>query len=587
MPESKLIRAVFISSMVTMIMSNLATFAGSMVDGVITSRFLGSECMAAFQLSIPLNLCVVMIFQVFSIGVQNTCARFLGEGKPQSSISAYTTSVLILTVIGIIAGAAAAAFHSPISALLGATGSKASLSGDLGQYITGLSFGLPVMFIMPLTIGVMYIEGRGNYVVTAVILQAAVDVAGDLLNIFVFRKGMLGMGIATSVCNYASFLFLIFVRFRFYEPIIRVDRHQFRLSSLKEVFRVGFPAAVDRMYKTIQMYTVNIVLAAIATSAEIAAFGAINTLNYIYNPVTMGIGTAVLTMSAVFFGEKDVKAIQQLMRYAVRTTLLVETCVAAVSFLGAPLLMLLFFDPSNAEGMGVAVRALRIYVLYIPIYGINYIFQKYYNSIGNIKMNYILSAFDNLIYICPLVIVLGNLFGSDGVFISFVLAEILTVISMIIVVALKNRRMPEGLSDMLDLPEEIRISDEDQYQVSAGTASEVIAASEGLRSFCLAKGLPAREANRFSLAVEELGMNIMRWGREKNKNASVDIRLSCLDGWTLRVRDNGGLFDAPKWLEIHDEDDPLRNFGLRLVLKGAREVSYVTALKINNLIIKY
>ncbi|OON84981.1 hypothetical protein BXO88_14750 [Oribacterium sp. C9] len=587
MPESKLIRAVFLSSMVTMILSNLATFAGSMVDGVITSRFLGSESMAAFQLSIPLNLCVVMIFQVFSIGVQNTCARFLGAGKLKSSVSAYTTSVFILTGIGIITGVITAVFHTPISALLGATGDKASLADGLGQYITGLSFGLPVLFIMPLTIGVMHIEGRGSYVVGSVILQAVVDVVGDLLNVFIFRKGMLGMGIATSVCNYASFLFLIFIRSRCYEPVIQVDRREFDLSSLKEVFKVGFPAAVDRVYKTVQMYTVNMVLAAIATSAEIAAFGAINTLNYIYNPITMGIGTAVLTMSAVFFGEKDEKSIRQLMRYAVRVAIIVEACVAVISFAGAPLMMRMFFDSSNTDSLVIAVRALQMYVLYIPIYGINYMFQKYYNSTGNIKMNYILSAFDNLIFICILVFVLGNLLGSDGVFISFVLAEILTTISMIIVMAVKHRRIPKGISDMLDLSEEIHVPECDQYQVSADSVAEVVAASEGLREFCLSKGLPGRTANRFSLAVEELGINIMSWGREKNKKATVDIRMACLDGWTLRVRDNGGLFDATKWLEIHDEDDPLHNFGLRLVLKGAKDVSYVSAMKINNLIIKY
>jgi anti-sigma regulatory factor (Ser/Thr protein kinase) len=158
---------------------------------------------------------------------------------------------------------------------------------------------------------------------------------------------------------------------------------------------------------------------------------------------------------------------------------------------------------------------------------------------------------------------------------------------MMIVMAVKTRRVPTGISDMLDLPEEIHVPECDQYQVSADSVTEVVAASEGLREFCLSKGLPGRAANRFSLAVEELGINIMSWGREKNKNATVDIRMACLDGWTLRVRDNGGLFDATKWLEIHDEDDPLHNFGLRLVLKGARDVSYVSAMKINNLIVKY
>ena len=112
-------------------------------------------------------------------------------------------------------------------------------------------------------------------------------------------------------------------------------------------------------------------------------------------------------------------------------------------------------------------------------------------------------------------------------------------------------------------------------------------ASESIYRFCIEKGMSLREAFRFSLAVEELGNNILRWGTVKNKHASMDIRLYENEGWSLRVRDNGGLFDPTKWLEIHNEDDPTHNFGLRLVLKNAKDVFYVNAIKTNNLTVKY
>lgn len=584
--ESTLIRNVFMSSMVTMILSNLTTFAGSMVDGVVISRFLGTSCMAAFQLSIPFTLCMVMVSQVFSVGVQNVCAKKLGARKGDEANSAYTTSMILLAAISIAVSVATIIGASGFSRLLGATGEKAELAGELSEYIIGLSFGTPMLCIMPVIISVMFLEGKGKKVMTALLIQTVVDVALDLANVFWFKKGMLGMGIATSVCYYAAFLYILFSRFT-EKGAIRMRADSFRISCMTGVFKIGLPAAVDRAYKTIQMLVLNKVLAAVAASAAIAAFGNINTLNNIYNPITSGIGTAVLTMTAVFYGERDKKSISILMKNAVKITLLVEVIVAVVSFVTAPFLMLIFVKSSEADALAIAIRALRIYVLYIPVYGINHILQKYYNSIGNMRMTYILSAFDNLIFICLFAVILGNRFQADGVFLSFFVAEVCTLVSMFFVIFVILKRPPRSVDDFLDLPKDFELSAERHLSVSASNEEEVIAASEEVTQFCKRNGMPSREAMYFALAVEELGMNIVRYGIREKKSGSMDIRLCRGDNWMLRIRDNGGAFDPTNWLSLHEEDEKEKNIGIRMVLSGAKDVSYVNAIKTNCIVIEY
>ena len=72
--DSVLIHAVFISSMITMILSNLTAFAGSIIDGVFISKCLGTSAMAAFQLYVPLNMAMVLINKIFSVGIQSVCS---------------------------------------------------------------------------------------------------------------------------------------------------------------------------------------------------------------------------------------------------------------------------------------------------------------------------------------------------------------------------------------------------------------------------------------------------------------------------------------------------------------------------------
>ena len=105
------------------------------------------------------------------------------------------------------------------------------------------------------------------------------------------------------------------------------------------VFRIGLPSAVDRFYKTVQLFVINKVLLAVSSGAAIAAFADINTLNNVFNSVVMGFGASTLTMAGVFVGEGDRDSLKALFRLAVKKTLLSTGALAAAVFLAAPLLI--------------------------------------------------------------------------------------------------------------------------------------------------------------------------------------------------------------------------------------------------------
>ncbi len=115
-----------------------------------------------------------------------------------------------------------------------------------------------------------------------------------------------------------------------------------RPKRLLPVFRIGLPSAVDRFYKTVQLFVINKVLLTVSSGAAIAAFADINTLNNVFNSVVMGFGASTLTMAGVFVGEGDRDSLKALFRLAVKKTLLSTGALAAAVFLAAPLLIGIF-----------------------------------------------------------------------------------------------------------------------------------------------------------------------------------------------------------------------------------------------------
>lgn len=53
----------------------------------------------------------------------------------------------------------------------------------------------------------------------------------------------------------------------------------------------------------------------------------------------------------------------------------------------------------------------------------------------------------------------------------------------------------------------------------------------------------------------------------------------------MRIRDNGKPFDPVEWQKTNHPDDPTSGLGIRMVIGLAKEVRYVPAMDMNNLML--
>jgi serine/threonine-protein kinase RsbW len=57
------------------------------------------------------------------------------------------------------------------------------------------------------------------------------------------------------------------------------------------------------------------------------------------------------------------------------------------------------------------------------------------------------------------------------------------------------------------------------------------------------------------------------------------------DSGVIRMRDDGKPFDPIRWLEKNSGDDPVSGLGIRVVTGLAKNVHYMAAMEMNNLLI--
>ena len=583
-----------------MMANYLMNFMGSIIDGIVISRFLGTDFMAAFQLVMPLILLCTMLGMMFSTGLQTVCSKCLGSGSLEDAKRFYTVTMIGLAPIALLFALGVYFFAEPLVAFLGATGDSAYLASEATDYLKGVAMSLGLVVFMPSLTIILFLEGNSKHSMISIACQLVINVAGDFFNAFYLHWGLLGMGLSTSLCTLVGFCVMMYGKLRT-KGGISFTRTGLAFSKFANVLKVGLPSALDRLYRTLQTFVVNNVLLVVATGTSVAAYGVLSSVNNIFTPLVMGITATGLTMAGIFYGEKDKEGLQGLFGMTMKSSVLLSVGVAVVVTFAAPLLVLLFkssADPSFAP----AVRAVRIFIWTYPFYGVNKMLQDYYLGCNTPKMTYLVSTLESLVFTILAVVVLGKLFGEDGVWFGFVVGEALAVIVTLMVIAIKKKRIPRRAEDMLFLPEEFDTVKHCDW--SATNMDEMKEASIEAKAFMLEHGAEADKAALVGQFLVDLGEVLVLWGVEDSERFHADIRLVCNPdnsqltthnnsklstlnsqlSWTIRVRDDRKQFDLQKWQAVHSEEEE-KHVSIRTMDKMSKESSFAYTMGLNYLFV--
>lgn len=122
---------------------------------------------------------------------------------------------------------------------------------------------------------------------------------------------------------------------------------------------------------------------------------------------------------------------------------------------------------------------------------------------------------------------------------------------------------------------------------SVSNMSEAVGISETVMDFCKKRGIDHRRSYYAALCTEEMASNIVQHGFVPDKHQSLMIRVVVSDeDLILCFRDSCKLFDIREKFDSVDQKDVTSNVGIRLVMRMAKDVTYINTLKINTTIIK-
>jgi anti-sigma regulatory factor (Ser/Thr protein kinase) len=293
-------------------------------------------------------------------------------------------------------------------------------------------------------------------------------------------------------------------------------------------------------------------------------------------------------MFSVSVGEEDRQTLTDIMRVVFFRYLPLMGAVIVLIIAGAPLLTQLYFHDPSSDVYRMMTDGLRILPLCMPFSIIVAHFVLYRQAAGQQTFVHIMSLLDGVISVTLFSALLIKPLGLNAVYIANVLNGIVTTLYIILYAWKKNRHMPRSIEDLMAIPEDFGVPERDRIDISVTTEQEVVTLAENIQNFCLEKGVDEKRSYIAGLAMEEMAGNVVSHGFTKDtKKHSVDTRVVYKDGSiTLRIRDDCIPFNPGERAEMIDENDPVRNIGIRMIYRIMDDIEYQNLLGLNILTIR-
>ena len=579
-----MIRKIFRQMLVTQILSAMTVMLCMLVDSMMIGRFLGVDAMTAYGLANPVLLIFAAYGAMLSAGIQVMCGKTMGAGDKEGTNACFSVSAVLALSVSIAGMVLVLLFVSPLCTRLGAgrAGANNPVFYLTKDYLRGFIVGAPAFIVAQIMVPFLQISGNRVRLALAVVLMTLSDVAFDLLNVFVFHGGMLGMGLASSLSYYLA-LTVGVAYFLKKDCVFKLKLKAVKAKLCAELMRYGVPTVINALAMVVLVFTLNKILLSVGGNLAVASYSVISTVGNICYCFGSGVASVSLLLAAIFYSDEDRTAIHTLVRTQTYYAVVLDAVLIVAVLLLAPTLAGLFLNDPPARAM--TVWGLRLFSFSLLPCSLNTTFKNYYQGVNRTRFTEIISLLQNMTFPVLMAFVLSRLLGTVGVWLFFLGGELLTMIVICVVVWRRNKKMIPLTEAFALLPADFGVRDEDRIEMTIRSKADVSEALRKVAAFCKSHGEDARNSAMISLCVEEMVNNIVVHGfKNENRDYSVDVRILFKgDTRVIRIRDNCVNFDPVEYLKLHETDDPTAHIGIRIVMKMVKSANYVNSLGLNNL----
>ncbi len=396
----------------------------TMVDGIFVAKGVGETALAAVNISMPYVNAVFAVAILFAIGTSTIASIHLSNKEVKEASKLFTMNMIILALISLSITVLLFFKLDSIAYFLGATDKTIIY---VKEYLGTISL-FSVFAVLSYYFEVLVkTDGYPQLSTIGVCISAVSNIILDYIFVIKLGFGVRGAAVATGISQMLACSVYIY-HFINVDSKIKFVRFKFDFSLLKRAVPIGLSDFVTELSSGFIIFMFNRIILKNIGEIGIITYTVIMYVNNLVLMTMAGISQGTQPLVSYYYGRDDKKTYTYFLKTAVKAVAFISLGIYAFSMLFAENINGIFIRRDEIELFNYSIKAFRLYVMVYLVVGFNIVVVGFYSAIERPLYSMILSACRGLVIIIPTLLMMSELFGENGIWISSFVSEAICLI---------------------------------------------------------------------------------------------------------------------------------------------------------------
>ncbi len=436
-PVSKLLAQYALPAIIAMTAASLY----NIIDRVFIGQVVGPMAISGLAITFPFMILAAAFGAAVGVGAATTISVKLGQKDYESTENTLGNTITLNLIIGLAFGGICLLFLDPILRFFGASDTTLPYARDFMQIILAGNVFSHMYFGMN---AVLRAASKPRMAMFATIFTVAMNILLDAVFILWWHWGIKGAAFATVISQVLALCWQMKL-FSNKNELLHLKRGIYKLKAnlVRNIISIGISPFLMNACACVIVIFINNQLVKFGGDIAVGAYGIANSIAMIFIMFVIGLNQGMQPIAGYNYGAQQYGRMMRVVKLSIITAICIMLTGWTLAMF-APYYCARMFtkDPELIKG---SIKAIQIIMMMYPFIGCQMVITNFFQCIGKVKISIFLSLSRQLLFLLPLLVLLPNFYGINGVWASMPTSDLISVIVAISIMTVYLRRFKKEM----------------------------------------------------------------------------------------------------------------------------------------------
>lgn len=436
-PVGKLLAQYALPAIIAMTAASLY----NIIDRVFIGQVVGPMAISGLAITFPFMILAAAFGAAVGVGAATTISVKLGQKDYESAENTLGNTITLNLIIGLAFGGICLLFLDPILRFFGASDATLPYARDFMQIILAGNVFSHMYFGMN---AVLRAASKPRMAMFATIFTVAMNILLDAVFILWWHWGIKGAAFATVISQVLALCWQMKL-FSNKNELLHLKRGIYKLKAylVRNIISIGISPFLMNACACIIVIFINNQLVKFGGDIAVGAYGIANSIAMIFIMFVIGLNQGMQPIAGYNYGAQQYGRMMRVVKLSIITAICIMLTGWTLAMF-APYYCARMFtkDPELVKG---SMKAIQIIMMMYPFIGCQMVITNFFQCIGKVKISIFLSLSRQLLFLLPLLVLLPNFYGINGVWASMPTSDLISVVVAISIMTVYLRRFKKEM----------------------------------------------------------------------------------------------------------------------------------------------